>query len=156
MDPYFGCWIPGKVDDDPDFVMKLGVFYTCEVDSVSDYGENVIIIVLPCLSLALYTRETSSGLKIMSLCLVCIPSHFLYCICKENISPWGSSLRQDAVATQARTCVKVEYLHGWRKRPSQNFSCFMFNWRTQLANSYFSKLYIRSRLAEIDSDTYWM
>jgi len=86
MDPYFGCCIPGKVDDDPDFVMKLGVFYTCEVDSVSDYGENVMIIVLPCLSLALYTREMSSGFKIMSSCLVFIPSHFLYCICKENVS----------------------------------------------------------------------
>jgi hypothetical protein len=45
MDPYFGCCIPGKVDDDPDFVMKLGVFYTCEVDSVSDYGENVMVII---------------------------------------------------------------------------------------------------------------
>jgi hypothetical protein len=86
MDPYFGCCIPGKVDDDSNFVMILGIFYTGELESVSDYGENVMVIILPCLSLALYTRETSSGLKIMTSCFVFIPSHFLYCTCKENVS----------------------------------------------------------------------
>jgi hypothetical protein len=45
VDPYFGCCIARKVDDDPDFVMILSIFYTGEVESVSDYGENVMVII---------------------------------------------------------------------------------------------------------------
>lgn len=51
-----------------------------------------MIVVLPCLSFALYTRNISSGLKIISSCSVFIPSHFLHRMCKENVSPWESSL----------------------------------------------------------------
>jgi hypothetical protein len=36
VDPYFGCCIPRKVDDDPDFLMDLSVFYACEVEPMSD------------------------------------------------------------------------------------------------------------------------
>jgi len=66
-----------------------------------------MIIASPFHSLALYTRNMSSGLKIMSSCLVFIPDYLriLYGISNENVSPRGRSLRQ---ISNSRTCIGVE------------------------------------------------
>jgi hypothetical protein len=111
-----------------------------------------MIIASPFHSPALYTRNMSSGLKIMSSCSVFISDNLriLYGISNKNVSPRGRSFRQ---ISNSRTYIGVEYSHEWRKRPSEILLRSVFNWRMHLASLYFNRFCIRFRLAEIDGDT---
>jgi len=52
MELYFGCWILGKLDDDGDIFMNLGIFCACEIESVSDQGEGAKYFFTSCTTLA--------------------------------------------------------------------------------------------------------
>jgi hypothetical protein len=61
------------------------------------------------------------------------------------------------IGHQVGTVVEVEPLHGRRKRLSQNLSCPVLDWRgRRQTDPYIHRLYILFRIAEIDSDTYWI
>jgi len=155
LDTYFSCCIPRKVDNNPDILVKLVVFYACEVEFMSDQGENGIIVVTLSIACTIHTEhviQVENDVFILGLhpkpCLV--PHMQGKCILMRKFTTTNKK-------NQLRICVGIKYTHGRRKCSSPTLSCFMFHWRMrQLTDLYFSRLYIRSRLAEIDSDTYWI
>jgi hypothetical protein len=154
MEPYFGCWIPRKFDDEDDVVMNLVVFCAFDIESMSDQGGGTIRIVftlsLSCTTCAEHVFRFENNVFILHSIPSLIPHMQGKCIPKRKFP----MIKQNS---QVGTFVEVESLHGRRKHLSQNLSCPALDWRgRRQTDPYIDRLYILFRIAGIDSDTYWI